>query len=214
MSSVKVNLLPPELAEKIRERRLIAASAAGVLVFVLVLGGLYSLETSALSRTKAERDAELAQIEVLESRLAELEPYRELAAQLDARNEVLAAAMATEISWATVFNNLSLTFPTDSSLVALTANAMPADPEPGEIDFGQAIGDVSFEGYSVDRYAPGVEGMLVQFDKVDTFTNIYLSVASREDRGTTEVTGFEGNAMLNQGAYTNRYDEGLPEDLR
>jgi Tfp pilus assembly protein PilN len=223
-----VNLLPPELAQERRARRTAAITAAGVGVYALVLGGVYLLQLGDVADARAERDEAQEEVAARQRELAELRQFAELAAQLDARNALLANALATEISWASVLNNLSLSFPASSSLLTLNATTTegtpagpagaPVTPETGAQPEGEVetppvpVATITFTGYSVEEYAPGVETVLLQLDDVATFFNAYLATAARVERGPTEVTNFDGAVQLDDEAYTGRYAEGLPPE--
>lgn len=71
------------------------------------------------------------------------------------------------------------------------------------------IGAVTYEGYSVDQYAPGVETLLEDLDEVPGLADPFALSAQAELIGETEVTGFGGQADLTAEAYTRRYERGL-----
>lgn len=77
------------------------------------------------------------------------------------------------------------------------------------------IGVMTYEGYSVDQYAPGVETLLVDLEEVPGFSDPYALTAQAELIGEDEVTGFGGQVDLTAEAYTRRYARGLTlETLR
>lgn len=77
------------------------------------------------------------------------------------------------------------------------------------------IGAATYDGYSVDKYAPGVETLLVDLDEVPGFADPFALSAQIELIGDTEVTGFGGQVDLTAEAYTRRYVRGLTlETLR
>lgn len=77
------------------------------------------------------------------------------------------------------------------------------------------IGGVIYDGYSVDRYAPGVETLVVDLDEVPGFADPFALSAQVELIGETEVTGFSGEVDLTAESYTRRYERGLTlETLR
>jgi hypothetical protein len=193
--------------------RIVLAPVVGLLLYVLLLGGLYALKVGDVNRVRDERDVAQAEVARLQAEVAGLRHFRELADELESRNAVLTAAMANEIGWARVLNDLSLAFPGTSSMQSLSALTPDPDPDPGAIDFGPAVGSMTFTGYSIERYAPGVEAVLIEFDKVRAFFHPFLSSASRGEIGTTEVTTFTGSVQLDDEAYTRRYDEGLPPEV-
>jgi hypothetical protein len=170
-----------------------------------------------------ERDAADRRVAVLRSDLDELSEFQTLVDDIDARESLLTAAMDDELSWARVFGDLALSFSRDSSLTeiqAVTAEdaapegdiaAADADPEP-EPDADTSVAQVTFTGYSVEEFAPGVAEVLADFAEAEGFFDSYLTTAIEEERGDSEVTGFEGRVELNDKAYTRRYEDGLPEE--
>lgn len=211
---VSVNLLPPELAARARARRIMQYTVGGVLVFVGALGLVYLLRLSEVSRAEDTRDAAQLEVVRLESDLAELDEYRALVELMDNRSSLLASAMEKEIAYSEVLNNLSLVFPDNASLLNLTiAAAEPEAPAAGEIDFGESVATGEFSGYSVERFAPGVETVLLDLDRTPSFFNAFVTTAAGERLGETEVTNFNGTVALDRGAYTGRYADGLPPEV-
>ncbi len=211
--SVKVNLLPREFAGARAARRTTNLTVVGVMVFALMLGGLYFMKLNEIQQAEGERDTAQADVSRLQAEVASLEQFRQLADQLEARNAVLASAMGSEISFARILNDLSLSFPASSSLRSLQITAQSADPAAGEVSFGDAVAGVSYNGYSVERFAPGVETVIVEFDKVSSFFSTFIGSAQLEEIGTTEITGFDGSVQLGEGALTGRYADGLPQEM-
>lgn len=212
--SARVNLLPPELATKRRARMITRLTFVGVAAWLAVLGSLFVTKTAQVEDARVERDAAQAQVQVLENEVAALDEYRVIAARLDARNALLASSMSDEVSWARILNDLSLAFPADASLTSLTAALTPpVEALAGEITPQAAVGDLAFNGYSVEELAPGVEGVLIDFEKARGFVNTYLTTASQQEKADTEVTDFNGMVRLDETARTGRYAEGLPTEV-
>lgn len=209
-----VNLLPPEHAQRKRVERAMRLSAVGLALWLAVLGGAHWYKSGEVEAARTERDVAQAEVTTLQTRVAELEPYRQLAAELEARNTLLAFAMEEEVSWAQVLNDLSLTFPADSSLLTLTATTEQPEVGEGEVDRGPSVASVAWTGYSVERYAPGVETTLIDFSEVRNFFGTFLSSADRGLIEETEVTNFNGSVQLDEEARTHRYDDGLPPEVQ
>ena len=209
--SARVNLLPREVSQRERGRRAAVLTGFLLLVFLVALGGLYYLKLQDVDAARAARDDAQDEVAALQAELATLQEFRELNDTLVARNELLAGAMATEISWARQFNDLALAFPGTSSLLTLSsAVETPADPQPGAVDFGEVVATITFTGYSIERVAPGVESVLIRFEDIPSFFNTYLQTAVEEEIGTTPVMNFSGSADLSPEGLTNRYENGLP----
>ncbi len=232
MTSVRINLLPPEVAQRARRRRLGVAVGGLLVVYVLLLAALYVVKLGQVNQARAERDDAQAEVTRLESEVAALGPFRALDQQLDQRNAILAQAMAEEVSMAGLLNELALVFPSTSSLrslgVALERGleeeappaadpSVPAPPPPAPTvpDETTLIGNVTFEGYSVEEYAPGVRSVIVELRRVPAFVEPRVATAQAEEIGDTEVTSYTGDADLNASFYTQRYVNGLSvEGLR
>lgn len=183
------------------------------MALVVVLGVAYTLRLGDVASAEQARDEAQEEVALLQTRLDGLAEFRRLADRMDSRNALLTSAMAREIAYSQVLNNLSLAFPANASLETLTI-AATADlpPATGAISFGEAVADAEFSGYSVERYAPGVESVLVDFDRVHTFFNTLLTTASTSEIAETEVTSFNGSVSLDTNAYTGRYADGLPPE--
>lgn len=212
--SVRVNLLPRELDAVVRARRIARLSALGVVLVAAVLGGLYAMQVAAVNEAERERAEVETRIAQARQELAALGEFRELKDRHDARSELLSVAMAEEISWARILNDLSLAFPSDASLLTLTGAAEePVELAEGEVDTGPRIGRITTTGYSLEEYAPGVESLLLDFDTARGFFNSYLQTATTAEIGESEVTNFNGTIDLDEDAYTGRYANGLPPEV-
>lgn len=210
--SASVNLLPPQIAARARARRVTGATIAGVVVFCALLGGLYGLKLSDVAAAESERDDTRQEVARLQAEVDALAEFRQLGDAVVARNTLLAHAMSEEVSWASILNDLALTFPASGSLRTLDATLRAPGEEalPGAVAFGDPIADITFTGYSVERVAPGVERVLISADEVDSFFNPFLVNSVAEEIGETGVTGFSASVQLDDEARTGRYAEGLP----
>jgi hypothetical protein len=221
--AARVNLLPPELAVE-RRRRTIAMFALGLLgAYVLGLGGVYALKVGNVNDARAERDRTEQQVAVLRDEVDSLNEYQDLLDTVENRETLLSGAMDGELSWARILGDLALTFDRQASLIAVIGQSTATDAvgaggsaptvvEEDTFDLGEPVAQVEFTGYSVDRFAPGVEEVLAKFDDTTGFYDSFLATAGEEQRGSTDVTNFFGRVQIDDGAYTHRYDDGLPEE--
>lgn len=121
--SARVNLLPREIEQRARARRTASYTVAAVAVFAALLGLIYLGKLGDLNDARSDRDAAQETVDERRAELASLEEFAQLDREVKARNALLSAAMATEISWARVLNDLALTFPPSSSMLSLEAAA-------------------------------------------------------------------------------------------
>ncbi len=211
--SVRVNLLPRELEEVVQARRVNRISGLGFALVVVVLSAVSVLQWQQVQQAEEDRDFAQDRVHAAQRELAALEEYRELRDHHAARQELLASAMEREISWARILNDLSLSFPSDASLLSMTADAQEEEAGEGEIDPGSRVGQINTTGYSLERLAPGIEAVLVDFDGARGFFNSYLQTAASSEISDTEVTNFNGTIDLDEEAYTHRYADGLPPEV-
>lgn len=219
--SVRVDLLPESIRRREQERAANVWLAAGVGVFVLLLVLVWAVEQAGVDRAVERRDLALQEVAQLQAQVDALAAFQELADDLAAGNQLLVTAMGTEIAVARVLNDVALSLPSTSSLTGLTLarEAVPgAEPAPAtdaaEVDLGESVANLLLSGYSIERFAPGVEGVLLEFDQVEGLVLTYLNTAAVADIESVEVTSFDANGLLTDRIYTGRYATGLPELLQ
>lgn len=209
-----VNLLPGPYVERMVERRWARWAAEGLLLLLGLVILVSMTQARRVHQAEATRDTERARTKQLEARWAQLKPFADLAVGVVARERLLSAALGTEVSWATVLTELSLSFPGDASLTSLRVElALPSfgsDPpvEPG--NEATVIGSTTFEGYSVREFSPGVEATLQSLGGARGLAEPQLRQGAVEEVGGTSVTTFQGSTFLDAAALTGRYADGLP----
>ncbi|MGH3664710.1 MAG: hypothetical protein ACRDU8_01235, partial [Egibacteraceae bacterium] len=101
----RVNLLPPEISERRRQRNRAVLTGLVVLLWVLLLGGLYMMKLSDVEAARLQREAAQQEVTRLQAEVAALQEFADLDRKLTARNGLLQTAMANEISWARMLND-------------------------------------------------------------------------------------------------------------
>lgn len=216
MTAERFNLLPASYAERVAERRWarLAAGALVMLLGVLVLSGLS--QGRALRRAEQKRDVEQARNTALAARGGQLLRFRQLAESVAGRERLLAAAMGTEVSWATLLASLTQGFPADASLTSLSAESkLPAFGTLPPVKAGNersAIGSAALKGYSVEKFTPGVERLLRMLATVRGLSEPRLRLGTVDEIGNRSVTSFDGNAFVDTRALSGRYAHGLPPE--
>lgn len=209
----RVNLLPRHYIERAVERRRAWATAAAMVALLLVLGLVGVVQARQLTAAEEQRDFEQAQTAQLQARRLALAPFRDLAEEVRRGQQLVMATMDTEVSWAGVLASLSDTFPGDATLTAFIAEStLPVfgdlAVQPG--DEGAPIGTVAFNGYTVEGFAPGIADVLRRLGDVSGLSEPRLATGARGEIDGTPTTTFDGAVLLDGGALTGRYAEGLP----
>ncbi|MEE8601179.1 hypothetical protein [Euzebya tangerina] len=209
--SVRVNLLPRSIKQRERARRANALLALLVLAFIALLVLAYFAKRSAVQDAADVRDAAQMEVNDVQAQVDALGAFQGLADELAAGNASLMTAMDGEIAVARLMNDVALSLPSTSSLVEMTVQRTQTPAQEGAITLGSSVANMQVLGYSIERYAPGVEGVLLQFDQVNGLVTTYLNTAQDGDIGDVGVTEFDATGLLTDAIYTQRYADGLPE---
>lgn len=122
----RVNLMPPEIAEGARLRRLQLAMGGAVLVSAVLVAGLYMHEKSNVSSARSQLQSEQTQQASLNQKLASLSSVKQTFAEVQAKQGLLGQAMGQEIRWSYVLNDLSFRIPSNIWLTSMVASETSA----------------------------------------------------------------------------------------
>ena len=200
----QVNLLPPEVRQKAKVRNqaiLVGIAGAALIGFVIALS---LLQGFALRSVESDLNAQVAINAGLESQVVDLQPYQDLALQLEAQQAIVDSAMAYEVSWSSQLRDLQLVLPDDMAISTfagtVTANAeTPPIPPAGG---GPAIiGSINMAGSSVGSLR--LARWLSRLEEVKGWGNPWMASATRGAEGevwtfTTAIDLFE-NAATTRG---------------
>lgn len=209
--TVRINLLPSSIQERESARRANVALVLLVILFIAGLVFLYFTKSASVDRAVESRDAAQAEVNQLQAQVQALAAFQALADELAAGNTLLTTAMGDEIAVARILNDVSLSLPSTASLTSLTLSRDDVAAAADTVELGDTVANLLVAGYSIERYAPGVEGVLLQFDQVTGLVLTYLNTAAAADIAGVAVTSFDANGLMTEEIFTNRYAEGLPE---
>jgi len=188
----RINLLPSDERGRAAERFgggvLGIILIAGALVVVVMVGVylLMLLRLNDLEDQVAKLDNDIAQ---QNARLAELSPYRDLKAQLDAKKPIADGIFSTRFAWDQFLQGLAFVIPETTALEAMTAEASPVDIDaPPEQPLDPA-GTVTFTGVALPRFE-NVADFVVRMDNLQYLANAELDVASRQGSSQDSPVGF------------------------
>jgi Tfp pilus assembly protein PilN len=208
----RVNLMPPEIAEAERFRRLQLAMGGAVLASVVIVGALYMHARSGISAAQQEVSSAQAQQTTLQSKLNSLASVKQTFAEVQGKQALLSQAMGQEIRWSYVLNDLSLRVPSDVWLTGVQAGeatvgvgaqngAAAASTVPGAAT--SDIGTVDFSGIGFKH--DDVAAWLDSIAKERGFTQPTFSSSSETAIGTRQVVDFGSSVILDSSALSNRY---------
>lgn len=204
----RVNLLPPEIAERAKLRRSQVAMLCTGLAAVAVVGVMYmnaSASVTSANEAKVEAEARNAR---LTTELRKLDNVKSTYAQVDAANKTLALAMHDEIRWSTYLHDLTLKIPENVWLESMDLKMTPSKQTGGgnESVLDPGIGTVTFKGsaFSHDDVAAWLQSLATQ----KGYTDPYFTKSEDRMKGRV-VVDFESTVYLSEKALSKRYAKGL-----
>jgi Tfp pilus assembly protein PilN len=202
----RVNLMPPEIAEAERFRRLQMAMGGAVVLSAVVVGLLYQHAHSGISSAQNDLTAAQNDHSDLQGKLDNLSNVSQTFADVQAKQALLSQAMGNEIRWSYVLNDLSYRVPSDFWLTAVQATETVADPAaatslttltPG------ALGTISFNGVAIKH--DDVAAWLDALAKEKGFSNPTFSNSSQGTIGSRTVYFNSSQADITNDALSNRF---------
>lgn len=196
----RINLLPPEERRRDIGGQLrsgvtgILLIAAALSVMIMVAAYLFFLVRL---NNEEDRIADLdTQIAQQNQRLAELAPYRDLQARLDAKKPIADGIFRTRFPWNDFLQGLSFVIPPSTALDTLTAEAAPINIDaPAEQPLNPP-GAITFTGVALPEYT-NVADFVVQMNNLRFLANSQLNSAELDRETFSEnAINFEVAAEL------------------
>jgi hypothetical protein len=210
--SVRVNLLPQATRERDRAGRQRNGLIAAGFLLILGLGAAYWWAAGEVSAAEDHLALEQARSNELRGEVGELSEFNALATRQAAADVALQEALAGEVSFAGVLQDLAAVTPSDAQLESF--NLSLGDPAAeGSPEAGLSVARFSATGKTLAAHAPGVERFLLELEKVIGFRDLYLNTSALDDPDDRIAT-FSIEGGIGQQATTARYADGLPEELR
>jgi Tfp pilus assembly protein PilN len=214
----QIDLLPASYAEKRRERRTLVLVIGGGLAVLLALVAWWLMLGGQVSEAESELADAQARNAELDARIAELQRFAELEAEVQTKEVALASVMTGDVAWPSVLTEVAMVIPgevwlTDFTASAgLTEGATPVGTETAPVRVATAAptGRIQFQGGSLSM--PGVSKWLIQLAGTDGFSAVWLNSAAEAE--ATETTSsfieFDSTIELNEKSLSGRFLPGAP----
>jgi type IV pilus assembly protein PilN len=189
----RINLLPAD--ERGRPADRLRRGVIGILLvvgaFVLILmAGVYLvllLRLNDLEDQVAKLDAEIAR---QNAHLAELSPYRDLKARLEAKKPVADGIYRSRFTWDQFLQGLAFVMPGTTALDTFTAEAAPVDIDAPVEQPLEPPGTISFTGIALPRYK-NVADFVVRMNNLQYLANADLEIATGQSNSRVSPVSFE-----------------------
>lgn len=207
----RVNLLPPEIAERVVFRKVQLGLGAAVLAAVAVVILLDLSASHGVNSAQTQLDTATTQHATLQRQTGKYRDVTAVYAAAAASEAQLRTAMADEVRYSQLLNDLSLTVPKNvwfknvtflqTPPVAADATAVPAAPAAG----GNPIGTVTISGvgYSHDDVATWLDTVA----GLKTYQDPYFSSSAAALLGTRKTVTFSSTATIDSTALSGRYSK-------
>ena len=208
----RVNLLPPEIEQAQRLKKLQVGLGIGVLAAVAAVAGLTVMAAGQVSSAQSDLDAAKAQESSLNAEVATYAEVPLVFAQVDAAEAQLSQAMGQEVRWSYFLNDLSLRIPSKVWLteMVVTQTVDPAAPAAvtttGADQYLKAgLGQVTFTGRGSSHN--DVAAWLNALAKQKGLTQPYFTSSTKEPIGDTDAVTFSSQATITEEALSKRYTD-------
>ena len=175
----RINLLPPEERRWTAER--LRGGAPGILLIVgaaalILMVGTYLFFLFRLNGVEAELARLDGEIATQNGRLAELAPYRDLQARLEAKKPVADGIFRTRFPWDEFLQGIAFVIPESTALETLTGEAAPVSIQAPTEQPLEPPGAITFTGIALPRYQ-NVADFVVQMNNLRFLANAELNSA-------------------------------------
>jgi Tfp pilus assembly protein PilN len=211
----RVNLLPPEIDEQRRFRKVQVGLGAGVALSVAAVGALFLLATGAVSDAQNDLDTAQARESQLKSEQAQYAAVPEAFAQRDAARAQVDQAMSQEVEWSYFMNDLSLKVPGKVWLTSMTvtqdvdgaaaATANPTAPGATTQYLETGLGSLTFEGVGYTHN--DVAAWLDALAKQKGLAQPYFTKSDEGSIGDKSTVSFSSQAVITEEALKNNTEK-------
>lgn len=198
-----INLLPPEAHVKEQARARIARLALVAVAYVALLVVLTMIWQARV--TEAERDAAAQQEanRALEAQVVELQSVEGLVAEYDANVALMQVALADDLSWGRILNDLGRVLPDSVWLQSFRGN-VEEDPTTPQVGMVQVTG-VGFDFPDVSAWLRSIDS-----DRFPAATATWVTSVSEGQIGEAKVVNFISQTSLTESARSDRLETRIP----
>jgi Tfp pilus assembly protein PilN len=179
----QVNLLPSDVRERQRSRRLVAVAITAVGAVVALLFFVYVLQSARLSNAEQKLQAQQAVNTDLQGKIGQLQQFAVLKQTVAAREAVKASALNGQVAWSGVLRDISMVIPGQMWLTSMTGALVEPASVPTEGAGGTPLpvaamaGQIQFQGMASDF--PVVAKWLTRLEQVKGWVNSWANSAVR-----------------------------------
>lgn len=215
----RVNLVPAAIHDRARTSRARSVAAALVAGAFVITGGLWVVAHGSVGTAQSRVDQANQQNATLRSQAAKYAAVPLIQSQLAAAQSQLAGAMATDIRFSYLMNDLSLTIPHNVALTQVTITTSVPGTTGGPVTSGSAgvlatgplaagIGSITFQGtaVSINAVADWLDKGLANSPAYANPFVTNLSGSAQAPSAPATVT-FSSSLIMTPNVYSHRFDQ-------
>jgi Tfp pilus assembly protein PilN len=218
VSLPRVNLLPPEIAERRAFRRIQVLLGSAVLGSLVVVGGLYVTASHSASSAQSELDRVNVDQAQLQKQITSYRGVTALYAAAEAAQAQLTTAMSDEVRYSQLLNDVSLSVPSSvwltnvsfsqtvpKSTATAGASASLVQQPVAAVGVPTPIGTATFQGvgFSHDDVATWLDALA----GLKTYANPYFSNSTEALIGQRQIVNFTSTVTVTSAAQSGRYSK-------
>ncbi|MDR9450070.1 MAG: PilN domain-containing protein [Acidimicrobiia bacterium] len=200
-----INLLPPEAAQRATARRKMAGFIALGVVYVALLALVALWWQGKATDAEDELNSQVAANTRIEAEIASLGDVRALRSTYENSVERLGTALATDIAWGRLLNDLARIIPDRLWITSLTGTAQQNEENPF------LLGQFSVTGVAFDFPDASSWLRILDAEEWPALGGGWVSSTSRSTIGESPVVNFTSVASLLPEARSSRVEERTPE---
>ncbi len=202
----RVNLLPQEIEDERRFRRIqIGLGAATLAVAAVVVGG-FVLAAASASSAEDDLAAETARTSALQAEQAEYAEVPLVLGQVEAARNAQSTTMVTDVLWYQYLNRFAATYPSNLWLSDLTISLTDAATAGTAVDpiATPGIGNIIFTGTGKEH--PDTAAWLDVLGETPGLADPYYSTTSRGEIEGQVVVDSSVSVVITPDALSHRFD--------
>lgn len=192
----RISLLPREIAVGRTQRRQTAGVVIGVGALAALLLALWAAKAAEVADEREEADEAEQEVATLQQQRAQLAAQSTLAADVSRLEAQFRFALADDIAWPKLFNEIASIIPNDVWLASFTGTK----GSPGTV----SVNGRGFDQTSTARW-------LQRADSIEAFDALWVASSTKTGTGTLAIVNFTSQANLTAAAHSTRLQTRLGE---
>lgn len=199
----QVDLLPPEIGERQRFRKVQLGLGSAVVAAVGVVALLYVGAAHSVSSAETQVQAADQQQSALQAETARYQDVTQTYSRAAAAEAMLVGAMGQEVRYSRLLNDVSMTIPADVFLTNVTVAQAAPGAAGAAATTGTALGTVTMSGVALDH--DHVAEWLESLAGEKGYKDAYLTSATEAMFGGKKVVNWSTTVSLTPDALSHRY---------